>query len=46
MPPPALRHRFPGLSQEELSRLRAWVDQGAAWPKDVILGVTANEQRR
>jgi len=46
MPPPAQRHRFPALSQGELSRFRAWVDQGAAWPKDVILGPTANEQRR
>jgi ankyrin repeat protein len=45
MPPPAQRQRFPGLSQEELSQFRAWVDQGAVWPKAVMLGAPANEQR-
>jgi hypothetical protein len=43
MPPPAQRNRFPGLSQEELSRFRAWIDQGVAWPKDVILGASPTE---
>jgi hypothetical protein len=37
MPPPAKRDRFPALTKEEVQRLRAWVDQGAVWPNDVML---------
>jgi hypothetical protein len=28
----------PGLSAEEISRLRAWIEQGAKWPKPVVTG--------
>jgi hypothetical protein len=37
MPPKAQRKRFPGLSRDEIVRLRAWIDQGALWPKDVLI---------
>jgi ankyrin repeat protein len=37
MPPKAQRKRFPGLKPEEVSLLRAWIDQGAEWPKGLLL---------
>ena len=37
MPPRARRDRFPGLAPDELALLRAWIDQGAEWPKGVEL---------
>lgn len=37
MPPLAKRQSFPPLTEEELQLLRTWVDQGAAWPNDVVL---------
>jgi mono/diheme cytochrome c family protein len=37
MPPKAQRKRFPALSTDEVALLRAWIDQGAEWPKDVLL---------
>ncbi|HVR75362.1 MAG TPA: ankyrin repeat domain-containing protein [Planctomycetota bacterium] len=37
MPPLAKRDRFPPLSPDEIARLRAWIDQGAAWPEGVAL---------
>jgi ankyrin repeat protein len=37
MPPRAVRERFPGLKPDEVARIRAWIDQGAAWPKGVLL---------
>ncbi|HVW38272.1 MAG TPA: c-type cytochrome domain-containing protein, partial [Pirellulales bacterium] len=37
MPPTAVRARFPKLSQDEVARLRAWIDQGADWPKGLPL---------
>ncbi|MBI3862428.1 MAG: ankyrin repeat domain-containing protein [Planctomycetia bacterium] len=37
MPPPERRDRFPALSKDEVHLLRAWIDQGAEWPKDVTL---------
>ena len=32
MPPPDSHDEFPPLSREEISLLRAWIDQGAQWP--------------
>ncbi len=29
------------LSKAEVSRLRAWIDQGASWPKDLVLTTAA-----
>ncbi|HRI13800.1 MAG TPA: ankyrin repeat domain-containing protein [Verrucomicrobiota bacterium] len=37
MPPLGKRGKFPALTKEETSRLRAWIDQGAVWPAGVIL---------
>jgi ankyrin repeat protein len=37
MPPKAQRERFPALTREEVSLLRAWIDQGAEWPTGVLL---------
>jgi ankyrin repeat protein len=37
MPPKAQRKRFPGLKTDEVALLRAWIDQGAEWPKDMLL---------
>jgi Planctomycete cytochrome C/Ankyrin repeats (3 copies) len=37
MPPRPQRRRFTALSPGEVEFLRAWIDQGAEWPKDVFL---------
>ena len=37
MPPKAQRKRFPALKPDDVTLLRAWIDQGAEWPKDVSL---------
>jgi ankyrin repeat protein len=37
MPPKAQRKRFPALRTDEVALLRAWIDQGADWPKDLSL---------
>ena len=37
MPPKAQRKRFPALSTNDVTLLRAWIDQGAEWPKDMVL---------
>jgi ankyrin repeat protein/mono/diheme cytochrome c family protein len=46
MPPKALRKRFPGLRTDDVALLRAWIDQGAEWPKDVLLSAPKIEKRR
>ncbi|HMF13890.1 MAG TPA: c-type cytochrome domain-containing protein, partial [Gemmataceae bacterium] len=46
MPPLPKRDRFAVFSKEEVERLRAWIEQGAAWPKDVVLGPPAAEKLR
>jgi N-acyl-D-amino-acid deacylase len=37
MPPKGQRKRFPGLKADDVALLRAWIDQGAAWPEGVSL---------
>jgi ankyrin repeat protein len=37
MPPRSVRERFPALNPDEVALLRAWIDQGAAWPAGVVL---------
>ena len=37
MPPKSRRGRFPALRADDVALLRAWIDQGAEWPKDVVL---------
>jgi ankyrin repeat protein len=45
MPPKAERARFPGLTADEIALLRAWVDQGAEWPRGMFLASPQNEKR-
>ena len=45
MPLSAVRDRFPALSPDEVALLRAWIDQGAEWPKDVLLSAPRIETR-
>jgi mono/diheme cytochrome c family protein len=37
MPPMPKRDKFAALTKEEVELLRAWVEQGAVWPADVVL---------
>jgi ankyrin repeat protein len=37
MPPRAARARYPGLTPDEVTLLRKWIDQGAEWPTGVLL---------
>ena len=37
MPPLGKREKFPALTKEEISRITAWVDQGAVWPAGIQL---------
>jgi hypothetical protein len=37
MPPKSQRKKFPALSTDEVGILRAWIDQGAEWPKGTPL---------
>src|SRR5262249_51827670 len=37
MPPMPKREKFAALTKEEVELLRAWIEQGAVWPKDVVL---------
>ncbi len=46
MPPEAQRKRFPALSAAEISRLRAWIDQGADWPKEVLVTSSKIEKQQ
>jgi mono/diheme cytochrome c family protein len=46
MPPKAKRKRFPALTTDEVALLRAWIDQGAEWPKDVLLTSPRIEKQR
>jgi hypothetical protein len=46
MPPRAQRKRFPALGTDDVALLRAWIDQGAEWPKDVSLSAPKAEKQR
>jgi ankyrin repeat protein len=46
MPPRAQRKRFPALRMDEVALLRAWIDQGAEWPKDVLVAAPTIEKQR
>ena len=46
MPPRAQRKRFPALQTDDIALLRAWIDQGAEWPKDVLLSSSKIEKHR
>jgi ankyrin repeat protein len=38
MPPLGQREKFPGLTPVEVDQLSKWIEQGAAWPENVVLG--------
>jgi ankyrin repeat protein len=44
MPPKAQRKRFPALRTDDVALLRAWIDQGAGWPKGVLLSAPKIEK--
>ena len=44
MPPRARRERFPALKTDDVALLRAWIDQGAEWPKGVVLSLPKIEK--
>jgi mono/diheme cytochrome c family protein len=46
MPPKAQRERFPGLRTDDVALLRAWIDQGTEWPKDMLLSAPKIEKQR
>ena len=46
MPPKARREVFPALRADEVAFLRAWIDEGAEWPKDVFLSAPRIEPKR
>ncbi len=39
MPPVGRRDKFPALTKDESAKLRAWIDQGAAWPAGATVQV-------
>jgi ankyrin repeat protein len=41
MPPVEKRGKFPALTSDESTRLRAWIDQGVSWPEGVQLRIPA-----
>jgi len=43
MPPLAKRDKFGAFTQDEVELLRAWIDQGAIWPKDEVFSPPAEE---
>src|SRR5262249_44743222 len=46
MPPTPKRDKYPALTREELELLRAWIEQGAAWPTDAAPGSSKTEKPR
>ncbi len=38
MPPIGKRRRYPALTQQQIGLLRTWIERGAEWPEDVVLG--------
>jgi Planctomycete cytochrome C/Squalene-hopene cyclase C-terminal domain len=46
MPPKSQRKKFPALNTDDVALLRAWIDQGAEWPKDILLTTPQSERRR
>jgi ankyrin repeat protein/mono/diheme cytochrome c family protein len=38
MPPLKARGKYPGLTEREISTIRAWIDQGAHWPTGATVG--------
>lgn len=37
MPPTSKREDYPKLKEEQVAKIRAWIDQGAKWPEGLVL---------
>jgi hypothetical protein len=46
MPPMPKRGKFAGFTRKEAELVRAWIDQGAEWPKDVVISSPKIEESR
>jgi ankyrin repeat protein len=46
MPPLPKRDKFTAFTKDEVERVRAWIDQGADWPADVVLSPPRKEKSR
>ncbi len=46
MPPMPKRNKFAAFTKEEAELVRAWIAQGAIWPKDVVLSPARSEAPR
>jgi ankyrin repeat protein/mono/diheme cytochrome c family protein len=46
MPPMPKRGKFAALTKEEIELLRAWIEQGAIWPADVVVSPPRKEKSR
>jgi ankyrin repeat protein len=46
MPPVTVRKRFPALTSDEVTLLRAWIDRGAEWPAGVSLTAQTPQKQR
>jgi ankyrin repeat protein len=46
MPPMPKRGKFVAFTMNEVELVRAWIDQGAVWPKDVVIASPKIEESR
>jgi ankyrin repeat protein len=46
MPPMPQRDKFAALAKDEVELVRAWIEQGAVWPADAVLGLLKTEKPR
>ena len=44
--PQAVREKVPAMTTDEVGLLREWIDQGAEWPKGVLLTSPKVEKQR
>ena len=44
MPPLPKRDKFAAFTKEEVELVRAWIEQGAVWPAEVVLDPPRNEK--
>ena len=46
MPPLPKRDKFAAFTKDEVALVRAWIEQGAIWPADVVLSPPRKEKSR
>jgi hypothetical protein len=46
MPPMPKRDKFAAFTKDEVALVRAWIEQGAIWPADVVLSPPRKETSR